>query len=137
MGAFPGREPDLFRSKLGGMNTTPQITRPRTPSGPLAEIACVSGLIPFDGPAVGYLLFPWLFFGLLLAGPFACLVVLSNVSLDPLALARDPGQLLRLVLYYVAVVIPFFAGGLLVAGPLMATDLQPAAAGLLDELLAQ
>ena len=54
-------------------------------------------------------------------GTFVCLVVLSNVSLDPLALARDPGQLLRLVLYYVAVVIPFFAGGLLVAGPLMAS----------------
>jgi hypothetical protein len=54
-------------------------------------------------------------------GTFACLAVLSNVSLDPLALGRDPGQLLRLALYYVAVVIPFFAGGLLVAGPLMAS----------------
>jgi hypothetical protein len=63
------------------MNTTAQIQPPPTASGPIAEIACVSGLIPFDGPAVGYLLFPWLFLGLILVGPFACLVALAVVMI--------------------------------------------------------
>jgi len=53
-------------------------------------------------------------------GVALCLLVIDHVSLDPLAIASDPLQFARLMLYYVAVALPFFAGGFLVAVPLMA-----------------
>jgi predicted membrane-bound spermidine synthase len=51
-------------------------------------------------------------------GIFLCLLVVDRVALDPLSIASDPGQFARLLLYYVAVAVPFFAGGFLVAAPL-------------------
>jgi hypothetical protein len=80
------------------MNTTAQMTRRPTPTGPLAEIACVSGLIPFDGPAVGYLLFPWLFLGLILVGPFACLVVLAVVMIVAAAVVAALVAAIRMII---------------------------------------
>src|SRR3954452_18197980 len=82
-----------------GMNTTAHIRRPRTPSGfkqptdprrsprthashrpssgeMVAEIAPLAGFVPFYGPAVAFVLGPWGFLVLLLAGPFACLCAL-------------------------------------------------------------
>jgi len=53
-------------------------------------------------------------------GVALCLLVVDHVALDPLAIASDPLQFARLMLYYLAVVLPFFAGGFLVAVPLMA-----------------
>ena len=52
------------------------------------------------------------------AGVFLCLLVVDQVALDPLAIASEPGQFGRLLLYYVAVAVPFFAAGFLVAAPL-------------------
>ncbi len=51
-------------------------------------------------------------------GVFLCLLVVDQVALDPLAIASEPGQFGRLLLYYVAVAVPFFAAGFLVAAPL-------------------
>lgn len=51
-------------------------------------------------------------------GILFCLVVVDATSLDPLSIATDPLQLLRLLLYYIAVAAPFFAGGFLIAVPL-------------------
>ena len=53
-------------------------------------------------------------------GVALCLLAIDHVALDPLAIADDPLQFARLMLYYVAVALPFFAGGFLVAVPLMA-----------------
>jgi hypothetical protein len=53
-------------------------------------------------------------------GVALCLFVIDRVALDPLAIASDPLQFARLMLYYAAVALPFFAGGFLVAVPLMA-----------------
>ena len=53
-------------------------------------------------------------------GVSLCLLVIDHVALDPLAIATDPLQFARLMLYYVAVALPFCAGGFLVALPLMA-----------------
>ncbi len=53
-------------------------------------------------------------------GVALCLLVIDHVALDPLAIASDPLQFARLMLYYAAVALPFFAGGFLVAVPLMA-----------------
>ena len=53
-------------------------------------------------------------------GVALCLLVVDRVALDPLAIASDPLQFARLMLYYLAVVVPFFAGGFLVVVPLMA-----------------
>jgi SAM-dependent methyltransferase len=53
-------------------------------------------------------------------GVALCLLAIDRVALDPLAIASDPLQFARLMLYYVAVALPFFAGGFLVAVPLMA-----------------
>jgi len=53
-------------------------------------------------------------------GVALCLLVIDHVALDPLAIARESGQFSRLMLYYVAVALPFFAGGFLVVLPLMA-----------------
>ena len=53
-------------------------------------------------------------------GVALCLLVVDHVALDPLAIVSDPLQFARLMLYYLAVVLPFFAGGFLVAVPLMA-----------------
>jgi hypothetical protein len=53
-------------------------------------------------------------------GVSLCLLVIDRVALDPLAIATDPLQFARLMLYYVAVALPFCAGGFLVALPLMA-----------------
>jgi hypothetical protein len=61
-------------------------------------------------------------------GILVCLLVVSHVSLDPLAIVSDFGQLARLVVYYGAVALPFFAGGFLVAAPLQA---HPSAVGRL------
>ena len=76
------------------MNTTAQIRPPRTPSGAkqptdprrsserprfgemLAEIVPLIGFVPAYGPPVVFVLVPWLFVGLMLAGPFVCLFVL-------------------------------------------------------------
>jgi hypothetical protein len=81
------------------MNTTAQIRPPRTPSGPkqptqrrrcahapdserrtfgeiLAEIDPLIGFVPTSGPPAVFLLGPWLFLVLMLAGPFACLFAL-------------------------------------------------------------
>jgi SAM-dependent methyltransferase len=62
------------------------------------------------------------------AGVVVALVVIRAVPLDPLALGSDPGQVLRLLAYYVAVTIPFLCGGFLVAAPL---QLFPRAVGRL------
>ena len=51
-------------------------------------------------------------------GVLVCLVVVDRVRLDPLAIGTDPFQLARLAVYYLAVALPFFAGGFLVAAPL-------------------
>jgi SAM-dependent methyltransferase len=53
-------------------------------------------------------------------GVALCLLVVDHVSLDPLAITNDPLQFGRLMLYYGAVALPFFAGGFLVAVPLSA-----------------
>ena len=53
-------------------------------------------------------------------GVVLCLLVIDHVALDPLAITKDPLQFARLMLYYVAVALPFFAGGFLVVLPLMA-----------------
>jgi hypothetical protein len=42
----------------------------------LAEIAPLIDCIPVDGPPLVFLLGPWLFLVLLLAGPFACLLAI-------------------------------------------------------------
>jgi SAM-dependent methyltransferase len=52
------------------------------------------------------------------AGILLCLLVVDRVTLDPLAIASEPGQFARLLVYYLAVAVPFFAGGFLVAAPL-------------------
>src|SRR5918996_4025270 len=82
--------------------TTAQIRLPLTPSGPeqptdprrsaralaserptfgetFAEIVPLIGFIPAYGPPAVYLLGPWLFLVLMLAGPFACLFALVVV----------------------------------------------------------
>jgi hypothetical protein len=51
-------------------------------------------------------------------GVLVALLVIQALPLDPLALGSDPGQLLRLLAYYVVVAIPFLFGGFLVAAPL-------------------
>lgn len=51
-------------------------------------------------------------------GILLCLWVVDTVSLDPLSVVSDPLQFGRLLIYYFAVVVPFFAGGFLVAAPL-------------------
>lgn len=51
-------------------------------------------------------------------GVLLCLLVIDRVSLDPLEITSDPGQAARMLLYYVAVTLPFLAGGFLVAVPL-------------------
>jgi hypothetical protein len=61
-------------------------------------------------------------------GVLLALLVILALPLDPLALGSDPGQLLRLLAYYVAVAIPFLCGGFLVAAPL---QLYPRAVGRL------
>ncbi len=61
-------------------------------------------------------------------GVLLALLVIRALPLDPLALGSDPGQLLRLLAYYVAVAIPFLCGGFLVAAPL---QLHPRAVGRL------
>ncbi len=61
-------------------------------------------------------------------GVLLALLVIRAVPLDPLALGSDPGQLLRLIAYYVAVTLPFLCGGFLVAAPL---QLHPRAVGRL------
>ena len=53
------------------------------------------------------------------AGTALCLLVVDRIDLDPLSVASDPGQFARLLVYYLAVALPFLAGGFLVAGPLM------------------
>ncbi len=62
------------------------------------------------------------------AGVVVALLVIRTLPLDPLAITSDPGQLARLVAYYVAVTIPFLCGGFLVAAPL---QLYPSAVGRL------
>jgi SAM-dependent methyltransferase len=52
------------------------------------------------------------------AGIALCLLVIDRVPLDPLAVTSDPGQFARMLAYYAAVAVPFFAGGFLVAVPL-------------------
>jgi hypothetical protein len=76
------------------MTTTAQIGPPRTSSGRgvpapaserpafremLAEIVPLIDFVPFYGPPAIFLLGPWLFLVLMLAGPFACLVALLVV----------------------------------------------------------
>jgi hypothetical protein len=84
------------------MNTTAQIRPPRTPSGPkqptdprrsahapaperptfgetLAETVPLIGVVPAYGPPAVFVLGPWLFLVLMLAGPFACLFALVVV----------------------------------------------------------
>jgi hypothetical protein len=56
------------------MTSTAQITRPRPAMS--AEIVPLIAIVPFYGPPVGFLLVPWLLVGLLVAGPFACLLAL-------------------------------------------------------------
>jgi hypothetical protein len=86
------------------MNTTAQIRPPRTPSGPkqptdpgrsarataserptfgamLAEIVPLIGFVPVAGPPVVFVLGPWLFVVLLLAGPLAWLFALVVVMI--------------------------------------------------------
>ncbi|MBI4514768.1 MAG: hypothetical protein HY699_03005 [Deltaproteobacteria bacterium] len=53
-------------------------------------------------------------------GVVLALAVVSAVPLDPLKVVADKSALGRLLLYYVVVTLPFFAGGLCVAGPLQA-----------------
>jgi hypothetical protein len=57
------------------MNTTAQIRRPSF-GEMVAEIVPLIGFIPAYGPPAVFVLGPWLFLGLMLAGPFAFLVVL-------------------------------------------------------------
>lgn len=57
-------------------------------------------------------------------GIAGCLLVTSRVQLDPLSVATDPSQIARLTLYYLAVALPFFAGGLCVVGALQAMPRQ-------------
>jgi len=54
------------------------------------------------------------------AATLLCLVVIDQLVLDPLAIGSDASQLARMLVYYVAVALPFFAGGFLVALPLQA-----------------
>jgi hypothetical protein len=86
------------------MNATAQIRPPRTPIGPeqptdprrsvraraferpafgetLAEIVPLIGFVPQAGPPVVFVLGPWLFLVLMLAGPFACLFALVIVMI--------------------------------------------------------
>jgi hypothetical protein len=42
----------------------------------LAEVVPLVEVVPVDGPPFAFLLAPWLFLVLMLAGPFACLVVI-------------------------------------------------------------
>jgi hypothetical protein len=78
------------------MNTTAQISSPRTPSGPsdpppsarapaserptfagmLAEVVPLIGFVPAYGPPVVFVLGPWLILVLVLAGPLAWLFAL-------------------------------------------------------------
>ncbi len=51
-------------------------------------------------------------------GVLVALVVIRALPLDPLALGSEPAQILRLLAYYAAVVLPFLCGGFLVAVPL-------------------
>ncbi|MDD9967605.1 MAG: hypothetical protein OXR73_15320 [Myxococcales bacterium] len=51
-------------------------------------------------------------------GVLACLIVISQLPLDPLKLGSDPEQLARVVIYYGVVAWPFLMGGFLVAIPL-------------------
>jgi len=55
------------------MTTTEQIS---PPAAPLAELTPLVGAIAGEGPPVIFLAGPWLFLGLMLAGPFAFLVTL-------------------------------------------------------------
>jgi hypothetical protein len=52
-------------------------------------------------------------------GTALCLLVVDRLDLDPLSIATDPAQFAILLAYYLAVALPFLAGGFLVAGPLM------------------
>jgi hypothetical protein len=79
------------------MNATTQIRPPRTPSGTkqstdprrgserptfremLAEIVPLIGVIPGYGPPAVFVLGPWLFLGLVVAGPLAWLFALVVV----------------------------------------------------------
>jgi hypothetical protein len=86
------------------MNTSAQIRPARTPRGAkqptdprrsarapasglrtfgeiLAEVVPLIGFVPAYGPPVVFVLGPWLFLGLMLAGPFACLFVLVVVMI--------------------------------------------------------
>ena len=86
------------------MNTSAQIRRARTPSGAkqpsdprrsargpasgrptfgemFAEFVPLVGFVPAYGPPVVFVRGPWLFLGLMLAGPFACLFVLVVVMI--------------------------------------------------------
>ncbi len=51
-------------------------------------------------------------------GILVCLLVVDRIPLDPLSIASEPGQFARMLAYYGAVALPFFAGGFLVAVPL-------------------
>jgi len=52
------------------------------------------------------------------AGIGLCLLVIDRVSLDPLSVTSDPSQFARMLVYYVAVALPFCAGGVLVVAPI-------------------
>jgi hypothetical protein len=73
------------------MNTTAQIRPSRSARAPaserptfremLAEIDPLIEFVPAYGPPVVFVLGPWLFLGLMLAGPFACLFALVGVMI--------------------------------------------------------
>ena len=72
------------------MNITAQISPPRTPADPhrtaserevLAEIVPLVGFIPAYGPPAVFVLGPWLFLVLVLAGPVAWLFALVVVAI--------------------------------------------------------
>jgi hypothetical protein len=58
------------------MTSTAQIRQRPTLGEMLAELVPLIGFVPVGGPPVIFVLGPWLFLGLMLAGPFACLVAL-------------------------------------------------------------
>ena len=51
-------------------------------------------------------------------GVLGCLIVISQLPLDPLRIDTDPQQALRVLAYYGAVAFPFLMGGFLIAIPL-------------------
>jgi hypothetical protein len=60
----------------------------------VGEIGALVDVVPFDGPPLIFLLVPWLFLGLMLAGPFAVLVTFAVLLVVTTALLGLAGAIL-------------------------------------------